>query len=338
MHPVLRLIHQRALEGSRPGSRRDGFKLGLAVEGGGMRGVVSGGMLITLEQLGLRDVFDAVYGSSAGAINAAYFIAGQCTSCGSIYYEDVCDRRFINPLRRLAGKPVMSLDYLLDQVMTEVKPLDWEAVIASPVRLKILATSLKRLSTVVFDDFKSRDELFLALRATATIPILAGPPVSLNQDHFLDAAVFESIPFPTAINDGCSHVLALRTRPDGVLRSGPSFLERLFIVRGLSRLRPGLEKVYLNCALAYAEEVKRLTEASRNPSGPPYLLAISLPAGTPLVGRLERRRSRLIAGAIQGAKAALKTLTGQTGQVREVVGIFLEKGRWARGGFSFKVN
>jgi hypothetical protein len=42
-HPVLELLRQRVREGSVPGRRSDGFKLGLVVEGGGMRGIVTGG-------------------------------------------------------------------------------------------------------------------------------------------------------------------------------------------------------------------------------------------------------------------------------------------------------
>jgi hypothetical protein len=42
-HPVLHVMHQRLQEGSssRPGCRRDNYKLGLVVEGGGMRGIVT---------------------------------------------------------------------------------------------------------------------------------------------------------------------------------------------------------------------------------------------------------------------------------------------------------
>jgi len=41
-HPVLQLIQQRLQDGSSPGQRQDNFKLGLVVEGGGMRGIVTG--------------------------------------------------------------------------------------------------------------------------------------------------------------------------------------------------------------------------------------------------------------------------------------------------------
>ncbi len=53
-HPAVQLAWRRARTGSRPGARTDGAKLGLVVEGGGMRGVISAGSLMMLYELGLR--------------------------------------------------------------------------------------------------------------------------------------------------------------------------------------------------------------------------------------------------------------------------------------------
>ena len=73
---VIDLILERASTAGRhrsSGSR----KLALVIEGGGMRGVVSAGSLLALDQLGFRNVFDEVYATSAGGVNAAYFLSGQ---------------------------------------------------------------------------------------------------------------------------------------------------------------------------------------------------------------------------------------------------------------------
>ena len=53
-HPAVQLALERARTGSRPGRRTDGCRLGLVVEGGGMRGCVSAGSLMALYQLGLK--------------------------------------------------------------------------------------------------------------------------------------------------------------------------------------------------------------------------------------------------------------------------------------------
>jgi hypothetical protein len=50
----VQLAWRRAKAGSRPGQRTDNAKLGLVVEGGGMRGVISAGSLMMLYELGLR--------------------------------------------------------------------------------------------------------------------------------------------------------------------------------------------------------------------------------------------------------------------------------------------
>eukprot|EP00195_Chlamydomonas_chlamydogama_P009496 CAMPEP_0202892498 /NCGR_PEP_ID=MMETSP1392-20130828/2215_1 /ASSEMBLY_ACC=CAM_ASM_000868 /TAXON_ID=225041 /ORGANISM="Chlamydomonas chlamydogama, Strain SAG 11-48b" /LENGTH=179 /DNA_ID=CAMNT_0049576479 /DNA_START=100 /DNA_END=636 /DNA_ORIENTATION=- len=95
VHPTLELIRTRYFDGSAPRQRNDPYKLGLVVEGGGMRGIVSGAMLIALAQLGLRNVFDVVYGASAGAINATYFLSSQDHGL-DIYTEDLTSHHFLD--------------------------------------------------------------------------------------------------------------------------------------------------------------------------------------------------------------------------------------------------
>ena len=48
-----------------------------------------------------RDSFDAIYGASAGAINATYFLTGQREGV-DIYAEDIANRTFCD-LSRLLG-------------------------------------------------------------------------------------------------------------------------------------------------------------------------------------------------------------------------------------------
>src|SRR5262249_15144218 len=109
-HPVLRILRERRESGSTPGHRTDSAKRGLAVEGGGMRGVISGAMLSQLEDSGFTNAFDAVYGCSSGAINAAYFLTGQTWYPLSIYYDDLTTKKFVNFSAPLRGRPILALD------------------------------------------------------------------------------------------------------------------------------------------------------------------------------------------------------------------------------------
>jgi predicted patatin/cPLA2 family phospholipase len=65
-------------------------KIALVVEGGGMRGCVSAGMVCAIHCLGLEDTIDIVYGSSAGAVIAAYFVSKQLPYYGpEVYYDSL---------------------------------------------------------------------------------------------------------------------------------------------------------------------------------------------------------------------------------------------------------
>src|SRR5215213_5457175 len=139
-HPVVQVLLDRARTGSRPGARDDSHRVALVIEGGAMRGVVSGGMVAGLEALGLRDAFDVVYGSSAGACAGAYFLAGQARVGARLYYEVVNNRRFINPLHAFRRRAIVDLDRLFDQVLGRQLPLDFEAFQASGVEMVVLAS------------------------------------------------------------------------------------------------------------------------------------------------------------------------------------------------------
>jgi predicted patatin/cPLA2 family phospholipase len=265
-HPVLALLRDRAASGSQPGARTDGARLALVVEGGGMRGAVSAGGLQALHDAGLARCFDAVYGSSAGAINATYFLSGQRDGV-DVYARHIANERFCD-LRRLVKRrgastastasadelsggasssssstsssdsdgaagvastmtasdprtsepalppPALDLNFLLKEVMDPggAHPLDWDAVVHSPVPLKVVASCVDTLQPVVLENFTDAADLAACLRASANVPEVAGGPVQHRGRRLVDAAVFEPVPFRAAINDGATHVLTLCTR------------------------------------------------------------------------------------------------------------------------------
>ena len=166
--------------------------------GGGMRGVVCGGMVAALEHIGLTQGFDEVIGSSAGAIAGAYFVAGQAAFGTRIFYEEINNRRFIAKRRLFLGKPVVSVDFLLDEVCRGPKELDWQAVLTARSRLVCVASSLDRRQSAAIAHFADKEALFHALKASARIPGVAGPPVVIDGERFVDAGVYENIPYATA--------------------------------------------------------------------------------------------------------------------------------------------
>jgi predicted patatin/cPLA2 family phospholipase len=304
-HPVLQAIRQRLETGSVPGRRQDSFKIALAIEGGAMRGVVSAGMVVGLEHLGLLPTFDVIYGTSAGAINGAYFVAGQAAFGASIYYENINNSQFMSPLRTLCGDPLVSLEFLFEHVMLIEKPLDWRRVVDSQAELVPVAASLKQAKAVLLRGARSRYDLFLRLKASARIPLLAGPPVHIDGEDYLDGGLFASIPVQQALEEKCTHVLALLTRPDGTAPPQCKFLSGYVISRELAKYNPVLRASFLDRGSRYARELDRLKIQTWSPATSPYVYTVQPPRGTPVVRRFEKRHDLLVSGAMTGMQAIM---------------------------------
>ena len=106
--PVLKIVLERAEAGSRPGARADHRTVCLAIEGGGMRGAVSGGMCVLLEAARLVGAFDRIYGVSAGAMNGGATAMGQA-ALGATHYQDAAsfgvDQADATAARALLDRP-----------------------------------------------------------------------------------------------------------------------------------------------------------------------------------------------------------------------------------------
>jgi len=310
---TLELLDARKRTGSKPSQRVDGRRLALVVEGGGMRGVISAGMLSALEEMGYRDCFDVVYGSSAGAFGGAYFIAGQARY-GSSIYQDINNRRFINLWRLALARPVVALEFLLDEVCGARKPLNVERILTSDIPLKVLAASVGRKCPVVLDNFIDRDDLFQALRASSQIPFFAGPPVRFRGDWFLDASLYVSIPFQAAIDGSATDVVILLSRPAGYLRREPSWINRRLVVPFLKHIDPALPPLYVARAAIYRAEVEAI-ESHAAGKDLPEIIVIRPTKEVHGVGAFETSRENLIAGAEAGSRAVY-TVFGMSSQPR----------------------
>jgi predicted patatin/cPLA2 family phospholipase len=297
-HPVLELMRTRRAEASVPGRRSDSARLGLAVEGGGLRGVVSAAMLAELENLGLQSVFDEVYGCSSGAINAAYFLAGETWYPLSIYFHDLISPLFLDFRRALRGKDVLNLPYAFE-VLETGKPLDYEKVIASPVPLQVMVTDVDAIRTVSVGEFTGRADLRAALQASCWLPLAVSGTYAYRGMRTVDGGVLTAHPFMIALQE-CTHVLSLSTRPMKPPHTRMSLLNRVVSNR-LEKLRPGLGIGYLSAVAHYRSERVRLSECRTSPGEPPYVLDLAPVLGAPEVKRHEVNPARLLLdGAVVG--------------------------------------
>jgi predicted patatin/cPLA2 family phospholipase len=213
-------------------SSSSGITTGLVVQGGGMRGTYSIGALKSLEEHGLRDAFDVVIGSSAGAINACYFVAGQADDAIKGYCIDLSGKRFINPWRFWR---IVDIDFLVDSVIKGTRYLDSEAVTRSIAKICIPVTRADDGTYVIKSPHPS-SELYEILRATSALPILFGKSVGLDDGkRYVDGGVVDSVPFLKAVELGCTDIVVVITSPLSRRRNGMTGLGKA-VMLGMATL------------------------------------------------------------------------------------------------------
>jgi predicted patatin/cPLA2 family phospholipase len=296
-HPVLELLRQRRLEESKPGERSDAYKIGLAVEGGGMRGVVSAAMLTALDDRGFFNSVDSVYACSSGAINAAYYLAGGTWYPLSIYFDDLTTPTFVDLRRAFTKTPILNIDYAFNEVLANIKPLDYGAVLRSPVPLHVAITLVDELKTITTQKLDSEQDLQQALQASSWLPVALKGTTTYDGKRAVDGGVLKALPFRLAREDGCTHILSLSTHPMNVESGEISLLNR-YTKRHLEKLRPGLGDGYIEALKQKYKDQEFLARIRVGPTyDQPYILDLAPLAGTPDVKRHEISVSRIIEAA-----------------------------------------
>jgi predicted patatin/cPLA2 family phospholipase len=300
--PEAAIANIRARAGKTPHSAGDGRKLALIIEGGAMRGVCSCGGGTALESLGLTQAFDEVYACSSGAINAAYFLAGQAAYSVSIYYDEVNNRQFINPLRI---KNILNMDFLFGEVIGRRKPLDVASVLSSPSRFRISITDANTGAGFLIDGQDRRYRLLDSLRASATHPLLSERVRRLGDRDCFDGGFANSLPVQDAIDSGCTDLLVLLTRSSDYVDPRPGFLLREWFKMRCARGKPELiaagEHIHVR-----ENQARDLALGRRAPPANVNIAAICPGEGSVGLGQTTKNTGILKAAADDGARQVFR--------------------------------
>jgi predicted patatin/cPLA2 family phospholipase len=246
-----------------------------------MRGSVSAGMCVALEAAGLIPAFDRIYGCSAGALNGAFTAAGQA-SLGATTYADSASRRFIDARRLVRGRPVVDLELVFDELLARKRPF-CRAGLANGPDFRALAVSPRTGEPRVLSALRNPDEILGAVRASCSVPLLNGPPQLFRGEPLVDGGFLESVPYRSALREGATHVLVLRSRDAGY---------RLPPYRRLTELAMRLASPKLVSLLRarpqrYNREAEELERLASHPPGSPPVTQVTVPPECRLVEHLE---------------------------------------------------
>ena len=271
-------------------------QIGLILEGGGLRGIYTAGVLDCFLENGidLRDV----YAVSAGACHACSYLAYQHGRAYSTNIDYLKDRRYCSIYSLLTTGDLFGVDFLYHELPEKLYPIDNAAFLRTPSAFHAVVTNCltgRAEYPLVHDLFQDIDYV----RASSSLPGVSRF-VRLNGIPYLDGGISDAIPIRRSEEDGHEKNVLVLTR-DRTYRKGPSGLTKFLRIK--YRAYPALVEQLEMRHLTYNAQLDYVREAEA--SGKAFVIAPSIPLH---LGRMEKNREKLHEIYLLGQNDALKKL------------------------------
>ena len=255
---------------------------GLVLEGGGMRGVFTCGVLDNFMDRGIR--FPYTVGVSAGACNGLSYMSGQR---GRAKYSniDLLDKyRYIGLKKLLLTGNIMDFDLLFDKFPNEIIPYDYETYAQCKERYEMVTTSCVTGEACYYDEKLSPERIIDIVRASSSLPFVC-PIAYVDGEPMLDGGIADSIPIERARALGYDRNVVVLTRNRGYRK-----LDKKGVVPPLMyRKYPALREAIANRNKLYntqLELIERLEDEGE--------IVVIRPEKPIVVDRMERDVTKLL--------------------------------------------
>lgn len=265
---------------------------GLVLEGGGMRGVFTCGVLDNFMDRGIR--FPYTIGVSAGACNGLSYMSRQR---GRARYSniDLLEKyNYIGLKYLLKKRNIMDFDLLFHDFPEHILPYDYDAYFRCPERYVMVTTNCETGEANYFEEKQSRERVIDIVRASSSLPFVC-PIAYVDGVPMLDGGIVDSIPLMRARQDGFTRNVVVLTRNRGYRKETkdihiPSFFYRKY---------PKVREVLSHRCRVYNEQLELVERMEDEGS-----IVVIRPQKPVVVDRIERDISKLTALYEEGYECA----------------------------------
>lgn len=273
-------------------------RTGLVLEGGGVRGIYTAGVLDVFMEEGLA--FDGVIGVSAGAIHACSYLSEQKGRSIRYYRKYVSDPRFMSLRSWLKTGDVVGADFCYHELPDKLDVYDHEGFLRNPTPYWVVCTDVEtgKAEYVRLTDMRGQIEY---LRASASLPYFSRV-VEMDGRKFLDGGCTDSIPVEAFRRMGYGRNVVVLTR-DASYRKKP---EMTALARLVYRKYPAFVRTLERRHEMYNEQLAQIGQMEAEGS-----IFVIRPAKPLEIGRLEsdpEKVQRVYEQGCADARAALAAL------------------------------
>lgn len=176
------------------------LSIGIAMSGGGIKGVCHAGVLKALEEHNLKP--NILSGVSAGSIVGAFYSDGYSPDQIGELFSDVNFRQWTKI--GIPTKGFFSIDPFVDFLRKHLRTKRLENL---PIPLRIVATDLDNGRSETF----TSGNLVDCIAASCSVPVLFHPR-KINNTNYVDGGVFKNFPVSTIRNE-CDYLIGINASP-----------------------------------------------------------------------------------------------------------------------------
>lgn len=234
---------------------------GLLILSGMMRGVNGAGQVLALFKHSIRDVFDFVFGLSAGAPVGGGYVANQPQDLIGIFWDECASSEFLSLRRAVSGGHLMEIDFLVKVLRGQTKrgiALDHTALLKSRTAFYAGATCARTGRGVILDAKTTSPDAVEAIRASIAMPGVSHGNVEIDGNPLLDGAGAFPLPAQEVIR---------RFKPTDLLiftncpqKMNVNEIERLVSPMVLGALSPGAREAFATRSARFTEELSYLRQ------------------------------------------------------------------------------
>ena len=186
-------------------------KTTLILEGGGMRGLYSAGILDTFMKNNIN--VDTVYGVSAGALFGLNYKSHQIGRALRYNLKYANNKNYMGLHSLITTGNIMNKEFCFNKLVYELDKLDFETYKKSPVDFYAVVTNLQtgKAEYIKIDDAEKNIEYF---RASGYMPFVS-KPIKIDENFYLDGGISDPVPFRRVLETGAEKIIVVLTRPAG---------------------------------------------------------------------------------------------------------------------------
>lgn len=191
-------------------------KSGLILEGGGMRGVFTCGVLDCFMDRDIR--FPYTIGVSAGACNGLSYISNQRGRAKFSNIDLLEKYNYIGVKHLIKKGNIMDFDLLFHTFPNEILPYDYERLANTEQHFEMVTTNCKTGKACYYEEKNNPERVIDIVKASSSLPFVC-PITYVDGEPMLDGGIADSIPILRARELGYDKNVVVLTRNRGYRKS-----------------------------------------------------------------------------------------------------------------------